>query len=118
MVKSKVKFRSPGISLPAVWLYVHPTGLPEGENGVLAHIERFLDDVRAQGAEAAFSDPTDLCARFGRFSGPRTPDDLNKALTELVAATQGPYSYVITCDGRPTVKAEKIGALARRFGVT
>jgi hypothetical protein len=118
MVKVKVHFRPPGTSETLFFVYVHATGLPEGKDGVLAYIKRFLDDVRSQDGEAAFSDPVDLCTRFGMFSGPRMPDDVHKALAKLQAATQGPYRYVITCDGRPTVKAEKIGLLARLFGLT
>lgn len=116
MVKCKVYFTQRGIPGAGWSVYVHPTGLPDGENGVLAHIQRFLDDVRSQGAEAAFSDAVDLCTRFGMFSGPQMPDDFPKALEELQAAPRGPYSYLITCDGHPTVKAVKIGFLNRLRG--
>jgi len=118
MIKSKVYFRWPGMSQALFIIYLHPTGLPEGKDGVLAYIERFLDDVRSQGAEAAFSDLVDLSTRFGLFSGPKMPADVHKALADLEGATQGPYRYIITCDGRPTVNAQKIGLLGRLFGAS
>ena len=116
MVKCRVHFRPPNMSETVFWVYVHPTGLPEGKDGVLAYIKRFLDDVRSQGAEAAFSDLVDLSTRFGLFSGPKMPDDVQKALAELQAAPRGLYSYLITCDGRPTVMPVKIGFLNRLRG--
>lgn len=110
-------------------IYRHCDGYPEGDNGVLADLQRFFADVESQTKDTRFGDPSYLAAKFVvwqayenanvGYTGPLphragTPNRLDFLSLGIMAKDPSDIEYRYFVDsgkldekGRPTVRQRK-----------